>query len=371
MLLKKRLFRANMAILFFALIALMAIVVLVLFMFEDQFEQQLLALSAAFPEALESTFAKPSFFTVLVLAVLTAGIAGIAVLLMLASFFTRRLTRLVMEPLEQLTDGARRIQDGNLEEAINYHGEAEFEQVCQMFNAMQKTIRDDRRQLLINEQARTDMVKGISHDLRTPLTSIQGYIKGVLDQVADTPEKQRQYLQTAYAATKEMNVLLQKLFDFAAMESGQLSIHLASVDLSEYTALYAARKSGQAQIRFDAAAQPVFVQADAEQLMRVYDNLLENSLKYAGVDPLKVTITLREESDHVLLVWKDNGKGVPPDKLPHIFERFYRCDEARREKGSGVGLYVVRCIMERHHGTIRADNDGGLRLTLRFPKEGN
>src|SRR5699024_2247341 len=105
-------------------------------------------------------------------------------------------------------------------EKIDYHGETEFEHVCQTFNDMQQTILDDQEQKAKTEQARTDMVTGISHDLRTPLTSIQGYIKGVLDGVADTYEKKRMYLQTAYESTKEMNVLLTKLFDFSRMESG-------------------------------------------------------------------------------------------------------------------------------------------------------
>ena len=200
------------------------------------------------------------------------------------------------------------------------------------------------------------MVGGISHDLRTPLTSIRGYIKGVLDGVADTPEKKEMYLRTAYESTGEMNSLLQKLFDFSRMESGQMPDVLLDVD----------------------------------QVPRIFDNLLENSIKYAKVCPVKIDIRIyekREKTDMpggqkecvtgeednvaerkgVILEWKDNGQGVPEEKLPHIFERFYRCDESRNEKGSGVGLYVVQYIMERHHGTVKAENDNGLKIQLFFP----
>src|SRR5699024_12183977 len=101
----------------------------------------------------------------------------------------------------------------------------EFENVCNTFNAMQRTMLEDGKRRRKDEKARTDMVTGISHDLRTPLTSIQGYIKGILDGVADTEEKKQIYLQTAYEATKEMNILLQKLFDFSRLESGQMPFH--------------------------------------------------------------------------------------------------------------------------------------------------
>ena len=126
---------------------------------------------------------------------------------------------MVMEPLEELVKGAERIRNGNLKEKISYRGEKELEDVCRTFNSMQDTILEDKRRQEQNEKARTDMVVGISHDLRTPLTSIQGYMKGILDGVADTEEKKRKYLKTAYEASKDMNVLLQKLCDFSRLES--------------------------------------------------------------------------------------------------------------------------------------------------------
>lgn len=240
------------------------------------------------------------------------------------------------------------------------------------------------------------MVTGISHDLRTPLTSIRGYIKGVLDGVADTPEKKEMYLRTAYESTGEMNSLLQKLFDFSRMESGQMPFHMVRVDLAEFADAYAAQKEGvtdrdkvQIQVHRETEQMPD-VLLDVDQIPRIFDNLLENSIKYAKVCPVKIDIRIyekREKTDMpggqkecvtgeednvaerkgVILEWKDNGQGVPEEKLPHIFERFYRCDESRNEKGSGVGLYVVQYIMERHHGTVKAENDNGLKIQLFFP----
>lgn len=338
-------------------------------------EQDARLVAAHFPEENWLITSVTSPFSIFLAAVCVAGAVAIAVLLLLAAFFTRRMNRVVLEPVELLVDGAKRIQDGNMEEEIDYQGEAEFERVCQSFNDMQRTILENQKQREKNEKARTDMVTGISHDLRTPLTSIQGYIKGVLDGVADTKERQEKYLKTAYDSTREMNVLLQKLFEFSRIESGQMPFHMVRADLAEFTSVYIAQKEEMADpenvtfsLKVGQEAMPE-INMDVEQIPRIFDNLLENSMKYAGTRPVEIEISVFATETEVVLEWNDHGNGVPEDKLPHIFERFYRCDEARKEKGSGVGLYVVNYIMEQHHGRVGAENDGGLKIRLLFPKE--
>ncbi len=412
--LKKQMFRSNMMILCSALVSLMLIIIAVLLLFEDYFEQQFHSISQTalerhaseaaetveqteideidelnrrigqwgyqavyFPEENPLLSSLRQIFLPFLCVLVLAGIAAIAVILLLASFFTRKMNRLVMEPVELLVAGAERIRDGNLNEEIRYEGEAEFEHVCRTFNAMQHTILEDQRQREKNEKARTDMVTGISHDLRTPLTSIRGYIKGVLDGVADTDEKKALYLQTAYESTEDMNALLQKLFDFSRMESGQMPFHMVHADLAEFTSAWTAQKevlkSRQIHLSFmqEKEVMPE-VPMDVDQVPRIFDNLLENSVKYAGVSPLEIRIQVFEQTGEkpgVIVEWKDNGHGVPEEKLPQIFERFYRCDESRSEKGGGIGLYVVKYIMERHGGSVKAENDGGLKIQLFFPKE--
>lgn len=338
-------------------------------------EQDARLVAAHFPEENWLITSVTSPFSIFLAVVCVAGAVAIAVLLLLAAFFTRRMNRVVLEPVELLVDGAKRIQDGNMEEEIDYQGEAEFECVCQSFNDMQRTILENQKQREKNEKARTDMVTGISHDLRTPLTSIQGYIKGVLDGVADTKERQEKYLKTAYDSTREMNVLLQKLFEFSRIESGQMPFHMVRADLAEFTSVYIAQKEEMADpenvtfsLKVGQEAMPE-INMDVEQIPRIFDNLLENSMKYAGTRPVEIEISVFATETEVVLEWNDHGNGVPEDKLPHIFERFYRCDEARKEKGSGVGLYVVNYIMEQHHGRVGAENDGGLKIRLLFPKE--
>lgn len=313
-------------------------------------------------------------FSVFFIVFIIIGVAAIGVILIFSSFFTKILRDRIMEPLEALIEGAKRIQNGNLKEEIYYRGDEEFENVCNTFNAMQRTMLEDGKRRRKDEKARTDMVTGISHDLRTPLTSIQGYIKGILDGVADTEEKKQIYLQTAYEATKEMNILLQKLFDFSRLESGQMPFHKIKGDLAEFTAAYVAQKelvidSNRVNISLTKEAEVLpEIYMDIEQIKRIFDNLLENSMKYVNADPIKIRIYIYEEGSYVVLRWKDNGDGVPEEKLGNIFEKFYRCDEARTKKGSGVGLYVVKYIVEQHGGKVTAKNENGLMFQLYFPK---
>lgn len=379
--LKKKLFRYNMLFLFLSLLTLLLIGTAAIGACEDRFERtfEKIGYEKIDKDAWEISKdigkeAIQESFSVLVLVVLVVGIAAILALLLLASLFTRRMNRLVMEPLDSLVEGAKRIQDGNLEEEIVYEGQEEFERVCQAFNEMQRTILKDQKIREQNEKARTDMVTGISHDLRTPLTSIRGYIKGVLDGVANTEDKRKMYLETAYESTEEMNSLLQKLFDFSRMESGQMPFHMVKIDLAEYIQGFVAQKEksldpAEAQIVMEQEEEILpEVNVDIEQMRRILENLLENSIKYVESRPVEIWLRVRKEERDVVLEWKDNGDGVPEEKIGKIFDRFYRCDEARTKKGSGVGLYVVKYIMEQHGGSVEAWNDNGLKFVLRFPR---
>lgn len=379
--LKKKLFRSNMLFLFLSMVTLLLIGTAVIGACEDRFERTFEEIGYEKMDRdvwdISKDIGKEAIresFAFLVLIVLVVGIIAILALLLLAAIFTKRMNRLVMEPLDCLVEGAKRIQDGNLEEEIVYEGQEEFERVCRAFNEMQRTILEDQKIREKNEKARTDMVTGISHDLRTPLTSIRGYIKGVLDGVANTEEKRTMYLETAYESTEEMNSLLQKLFDFSRMESGQMPVHMIQIDLAEYVQGFTAQKEktldpSEVQLVMEQEEEILpDVNVDIEQIQRILENLLENSRKYAERKPVEIWLRVRKDESHVILEWKDNGDGVPEEKIGRIFDRFYRCDEARTKKGSGVGLYVVKYIMEEHGGSVEAVNDGGLKLILRFPR---
>ena len=307
-----------------------------------------------------------------------AAIGGLTILILVFITwpFSRRLIENIMKPLALLTSGAKRIADGDMEQPIEHTGDREFEEVCQAFNSMQVDVKRHEEERKKYEQARTDMVTSISHDLRTPLTSIKGYIKGILDGVANTQEKQEQYLKTAYDATEDMDILLQKLFVFSKIETGKMPFDFIRVSLSEYINQYAASREQQylnkgLEIRLQIAESGYEGGYDIVQIQRVFDNLLENSLKYANRQYVIVEIGYKETREEEIITFKDNGNGVPYDKLPFIFDRFFRADESRGTEGNGVGLYIVQYIVEEHGGSVTAENRNGLVITMHFPKNMN
>ena len=286
------------------------------------------------------------------------------------------MTKRILIPLEKLNDGSERIRSGNLTEDIEYSGEVEFENVCHTFNEMQHDILIEREQLQKYEKARTDMIAGISHDLRTPLTAVRGTVKGMMDGVAATPEMQQKFLETAYRRTEEMEVLLKQLFFFSAMETGKLPLQLADFSLNHYVKKYICEKQadiGLSDIHFSVypSEKDLTISADPEQLQRILDNLLENSLKYAGIPDLHISIKVYREKRRAMLQFSDNGEGVSQAVMEHMFEEFYRGDASRnQQKGNGLGLYIIKYLMEAMNGSVWAENRNGLLITLSFPLKG-
>lgn len=191
-----------------------------------------------------------------ILLFLADGIICIAVLVIVSQIFTRKLVNHIMEPLDALADGAERIRKNDLTQDIEYSGDAEFENVCHTFNEMRGAILAGQEKNRKYEKARTDMIAGISHDLRTPLTAIRGTIKGLLDGVASTPERQKKFLETAYRRTGDMDLLLNQLFYLSKLETGNMPFDFKSIEISGFIRNYVKGKqdileNGQAEIAAD------------------------------------------------------------------------------------------------------------------------
>ena len=304
---------------------------------------------------------------------LADGILCIAVLVIISQFFTKKLVNHIMEPLELLSDGAKRMKRNDFSQEIPYSGDVEFENVCYTFNEMQKHILMEKEKNRKYEKARTDMVAGISHDLRTPLTAVRGTIKGLIDGVASTPEQQGRFLETAYRRTRDMDVLLNQLFYLSKLETGNMPLNFKEIELADFIRSYVKGKQvllEREQIRITSDTKGVMGSAlvDPEQLQRIFDNLLENSRKYGERFPLQTKITLDRTQEGFCISFFDNGVGVPEDKLPYLFDEFYQIDESRNRKdGNGLGLYIVKYLIEAMGGSVRAENAEGLVIHMELP----
>lgn len=309
-------------------------------------------------------------------AFLAIGSATIIVILLIGQILSSWMVRRGLRPLRVLTDGAQRIMDGNLSEPVIYDGRDELSRVCEAFNQMQSHLKDEKEREAAYEKSRTDMIAGISHDLRTPLTSVKGYIKGLRDGIVTTPEKREQYLTIAYNKATEMEVLLQNLFYFSKLETGNLPLFLTEEDMGDLVRTFVRQSRDEllqenVDIRLDIRNEENPVMAETEQIHRLLMNLTNNSLKYADAEDLTLTISVWNEAGKIHLVFADNGKGVPEDKLSSLFVQFWRGDESRSSRigggGSGLGLNIVKHIVKMHGGSVRARNENGLVIDILLP----
>ncbi len=306
---------------------------------------------------------------------LTYCLIVIAVILLLSQLFTRKMVWRILRPLNALSDGAKRIENGDFSKPVVYPGKDEFAPVCTAFNRMQEHLLKEREKTAFYEKARTELIAGISHDLRTPLTSVKGYIKGLRDNVANTPERREQYLAIAYKKACEMDALLQRLFYFSSLETGNLPLSLDREDLGSFVRRFAENMHDELDYKnikmiVEATSVPHPVKFDGEQMRRALLNLVENAVKYANTKSLVLRISVWRERGMEHLLFADNGRGVPEEHLTRLFERFWRGDEARGTKngeGSGLGLYIVKYIVEAHGGFVTAKNDNGLQIKISLP----
>ena len=306
------------------------------------------------------------------------GVAAVLIFLFTGVILARKLSRGILAPLDELRRAAREISSGNLDSPMTYTGRDEFRDVCRDFEQMRLRLKDSLAVQRRYERQRKELVAGISHDLSTPLTSIKGYVSGVLDGVADTPDKRERYLRTVYQTACDMERMVDGLFLFSKLDLDQVPFALEPVDLSGFLADCC--EEGQLRmvpagmtLRFiDHSGGKAVASLDRMQLGRVLSNLLENSIKYKRPETGHVEITLESRGGLATITVADDGPGVEPEKVGRLFESFYRADPARPNsaKGSGLGLAVAKQIVERMKGTIRAENreSGGLSIIITFPE---
>ena len=225
-----------------------------------------------------------------------------------------------------------------------------------------KTEIDTRIQY--EEDLRT-LIGNISHDLKTPLTTIKGYAEGMMDGVADTPEKQEKYLRTIRSKAEDMTRMVEELGLYTRIDCKSYPYHFEKVRLKEFFADCIEEDEPELEHKLSEDDE---VYADREQLKRITMNIIGNAVKYLSKDSGEITITLIDELSYIRTEISDTGAGIPKKDLPHIFERFYRGDTSRNtgKGGSGLGLAIVKQIVEDHGGTICAASEEGEGTTISF-----
>lgn len=374
---KKRIFISNALMILVTLVFVFIINIVVVKLYWASIEQnwqtsmETMANTASMEDILEDwTLHQKSFYVLFFADMLVC----VAVWILVNLLFTRELVRQIMKPLDALGQGAKRIRQNVLTEEIHYQGYKEFEEICDAFNDMQAHILSEQEKNLKYEKARTKMIAGISHDIRTPLTAIRGAIKGILDGVVKEQKQQEKFLNTAYRRTGDMDVLLNHLFYVSKLETGNMPMYLQPTNLFLWISKYLEGKRemlAEEQVEFTEDLENVSQTAlvDKEQLQRIFDNLLENSKKYGDIKPIKINITLKQVENGFLICFSDNGQGVPEEKLEFIFDEFYRADESRNKKeGNGLGLYIVKNLIESMNGQVWAENKQGLSIYIELPK---
>lgn len=301
-------------------------------------------------------------------------IAMVLILFMTSAILTIWIYRAMVRPLDRLKLATKNIKDGNLDIEMKVEGNDEIAEVCQDFEEMRVILQrsaDERMKADVEEK---ELIRNISHDLKTPLTAIKGYVEGLIDGVADSPEKQEKYLKTIYNKVNDMDKLINELTIYSRIDTNRIPYVFKKINVKDYM------EDCCEEIRMDLEAKgfelvynnscqdDMCVTADAEQIKRVINNIVSNSVKYMADRKGIISIDVSDSNDYVNISIEDNGKGISQEDLPNIFDRFYRADSSRNSKqgGSGIGLAIVKKIIEEHGGSIYAESVEGEGTTIHF-----
>jgi signal transduction histidine kinase len=326
-----------------------------------------------------SRFAKPpqNYREIMINGALVSLVCSVFIILITNRFLTRFVFGKIVHALDTLTDGVHQIRDGNLNFRIVYEGNDEFTAVCGDFNEMAARLLDSVNARQKDEQSRKELIAGISHDLRTPLTSIKAYVEGLEKGVASTPEARKHYIDTIKNKTGDLEHIIEMLFLFSKLDTGEFPYRMERVDLVSVVSEVVESLSDEygsrgLDISLSREAENLCIEIDAMQMRYIMINIFENSVKYKNKERGKMRVSVSEDGKSAAVVFADDGPGVPEEALSKLFDAFYRSDPSRNNpsKGSGLGLAIAAKIVEHFGGTIRAANapQGGLSIIMTFPR---
>lgn len=295
--------------------------------------------------------------------------ALILVLCLTSMVLTWWMQKGLFTPINQLNTAMQNIAEGNLEYMLTTEEKGEIGELYRNYEDMRLRLKESTDEKFEHEQKNRELVSNISHDLKTPITSIKGYVEGIMDGVADTPEKMDKYIRTIYDKANDMDRLINELTTYSGIDTNRIPYNFRRINVTDYFGDCVEEvgldlESKNIELNYDALVEPsTQIIADPEQLKRVINNIISNSVKYMNKEKGVIDIRILDELDSIRVEIEDNGMGIAAKDLPNIFERFYRTDASRNSSkgGSGIGLSIVKKIIEDHGGYIWAtskENEG-------------
>mgnify|MGYP001629563620 CR=1 FL=1 len=282
--------------------------------------------------------------------------------------------RSIAVPLVKLKKATKNIKEGNLDFVLEVEGNDEFSQLCQDFEEMRKRLKESTEEKILMDKENKELISNISHDLKTPITAVKGYVEGIMDGVADTPEKMDRYVRTIYNKTNEMDHLINELTFYSKIDTNRIPYTFSKLNVEDYFSDCAEELGLEMETRgielvyANYVEKGVQVIADGEQIRRVIHNIVSNAIKYMEKPRGIIQLRVKDVGDFIQVEIEDNGKGIAAKDLPYIFDRFYRTDVSRNfsKGGSGIGLSIVKKIMEDHGGKVWATSRLGIGTIMYF-----
>ena len=289
-------------------------------------------------------------------------IAIFLILIFTSIMLTRWIHRGVFIPVNELNVAMRKIKEGNFEYALETGFKGEIGDLYRTYEDMRLRLKESTEESRESEEQNRELISNISHDLKTPITAIKGYVEGIMDGVADTPEKIDKYIKTIYSKANDMERLINELTYYSRIDNNRIPYNFHRINVADYFGDCVEEvgmdlEQRDIQLNYSNLAAPdTMIIADPEQMKKVINNIISNSVKYMDKPRGVIDIRILDEVDSIRVEIEDNGKGIAQKDLGKIFERFYRTDASRNsaQGGSGIGLSIVKKIVEDHGGYIWA-----------------
>lgn len=305
---------------------------------------------------------KDLFFSAFIILIFTALAVGLWIY------------RSIATPLVKLKKATQNIKEGNLDFVLEVEGNDEFSELCQDFEEMRRRLKESTEEKILMDKENKELISNISHDLKTPITAVKGYVEGIMDGVADTPEKMDRYVRTIYNKTNEMDHLINELTFYSKIDTNRIPYTFSKLNVEDYFSDCAEEVSLELETRGIELVYANYVQdnvqviADGEQIRRVIHNIIGNAIKYMDKARGIIQIRIKDVGDFIQVEIEDNGKGIASKDLTYIFDRFYRTDVSRNSSkgGSGIGLSIVKKILEDHGGKVWATSREGIGTIMYF-----